>query len=135
MFCGPELFERYSRLKELGLELELEAGSRVARGFADLGFEEFVVLPARKLLSLFRGTLAEIVDDEIEDLIFLPDSEQMIKILQEKGCRLENLCFEDQRRWKLELEKGDGAHLFFEERTLELVLISALQSVLLKNDS
>ena len=48
-----------SKLKDITTQ-DFEAGDRIARGFADLGFEEYLLLPSDKLLSLYTSSTSKL---------------------------------------------------------------------------
>ena len=65
MWSSPALLARCQELRELGLAPVFEAGRRLARGFADLGIEEFCLLSPNKIVSLFTGTVSDLPEDSL----------------------------------------------------------------------
>lgn len=69
------------RLADLGVRPEFEVGERLARGFADLGFEEFCILPGGSLMSLFTGHKSELAESERQFFVKVPDVEELVDML------------------------------------------------------
>jgi hypothetical protein len=90
-------------LRQAGFETELEPGVIVGRGFADLGYELFSVLPGDKLLSLFTGKTSVIDSNERERLFLVPDADDLIKFLQKKLGYALNCQTQDGRSWNVSL--------------------------------
>jgi hypothetical protein len=85
-------------LKQAGYEAEL-SHALVARGFADLGYEAFSVLPGDKLLSLFTGKITPITMDEFQHLFLVPAADDLIQFIQ-RNCGYEINCHTiDGRSW------------------------------------
>lgn len=81
--------------------LPIEPGKRIARGFADLGFEEFVILPAHKLLSIFTGSVTPLDEAEVRRHHFwVPSVDELVQELRTRGADCEALQFVEQRTWK-----------------------------------
>jgi hypothetical protein len=60
MWLSNSLLKSMEQLKELGVEVDLSQGAHVGRGFADLGYEQFVMIADRVTVSLFNGKRGEI---------------------------------------------------------------------------
>lgn len=56
MLYGNSWLKICSQLKDISTQ-HFEAGDRIARGFADLGFEEYLLLPNEKILSLYTASV------------------------------------------------------------------------------
>ena len=61
------------------------AGLRLSRGFADVGYEEFVVLPNGKLMSLFTGQQSEFSSDHRGFFFEVLTIERLIELLSQNG--------------------------------------------------
>jgi hypothetical protein len=57
----------------------------VARGFADVGYESFAVLPGRRLLSLFTGKITPLQEQEAEFFFLVPDVEHLLLRAKEES--------------------------------------------------
>ncbi|MCB0335015.1 MAG: hypothetical protein KDD62_01875 [Bdellovibrionales bacterium] len=102
-------------------------GSVVARGFADLGCEEFLVLPNEGLLSLYSGQVNKSMALGDPQLFVVPDIQQMQEALRELQFDLETLNFVDQRFWELRLKPAHGNELVTcQHERLEEVFLDAL---------
>lgn len=99
----------------------------MGRGFADLGYEEFLVLPGEKLLSLFTGQVSQLNDENRRFLFPIPSVKQLINHIQLAGYDLISVTFEEQRRWKLVMRRsGSSESPTIEHVDLEGVLLEAL---------
>jgi hypothetical protein len=119
--------ERCFALKGAGFSRPFEVSDRVARGFADLGYEEFIVLPADKLLSLFTGKITPLKHEDLPHLFHIPDVDQLLLWLNQHGVDVESINSEDQRNWSViyKSERGVG------EESAPTILV-ALLNLLLK---
>ncbi len=122
MWISPELFKVAEKLKASGYAPALEPGIRVARGFADVGFEEFVILPNGNLMSLFTGEQRPIKDGEIEHLVVVPDVDMITDQLIAHGMNGFHVELLKSNRWSF---VHKGAQLA-EDRELHLVLMKSL---------
>lgn len=101
MWSSAAYLQRCEKLKAAGIHPTAEPGERVARGFADLGYEEFVVLPSGKLLSLFTGEMTKIGAELDEHFFLVPSFERLCQIARELGYDLEPMQYEEQRTFEL----------------------------------
>jgi hypothetical protein len=99
MWCSPEYLRKCQALRDRGVHFPFETGMRLARGFADLGYEEFVILPVGRLLSLFTGQTSEFPDDHRHFFFAVPTFDQLVQYLIQAGYALEALEFCEQRTW------------------------------------
>jgi len=116
-------------LSRLGYRPRLEGGMLIGRGFADLGFEVFVLQPADKLLSLFTSTVSSLPPADSLDRanffhVILVD--EAVNVLLELGSEISSLEFRDKREWFLSLDNGDSPTETYHARDLEQVFIDAL---------
>ncbi|MCB0310453.1 MAG: hypothetical protein KDD42_04420 [Bdellovibrionales bacterium] len=123
--------ERCATLKSLGLSLPCEVGSIVARGFADLGYEAFRVLPGEKLISLFTGKISSSSVTHDRELFVVPDVDLLVQEILRRGFSIESLRFVDQHSWQLRLRPSDSDMLIcVEELELGSVFLSATEQIL-----
>lgn len=125
LLLSPTRLKKCQRLKELGISSHFEVGECLARGFADLGFEQFIVLPASKLLSLLTGSITPLNDSDREHLFLVPDVEQLTQLILEKGGDLRFAEYIDRRTWKIEI-LSNGTTIQKEDRLLWSALIDSL---------
>jgi hypothetical protein len=92
-----------------GFPLYDEVGSLVGRGFADVGYEIFAVLPSGQLLSLLTGQTSRILSEEERAHFFsVPDVDTLIEFLEERACTVESFTRHDSREWHIALSHADG---------------------------
>ena len=124
MSTRNEFLRQCQHLAELGFRPRFEEGMRVARGFADLGFEEFSVVPGEKLVSLFTGSVHDLSDSE--NLFVVPSCDDMVHELVRIGYDVTELRFDEARTWSLTVRPEGGEPVTFERRSLREVLQHAL---------
>ncbi len=102
-------------------------GMRIARGFADVGFEEYSVLTERSMVSLSTGQKGEIPESYRDHFfpIFTPD--EISSALYELGVDIVSLEFVNQRTWRGKFTNG-GADRVIEGKTLNETLLRTLLS-------
>lgn len=136
MWTVPALLAKCEELKRCGMQLPIEAGARVGRGFADLGREEFLVLPSQRLLSLFTGQMSELNDTTREHLFVIPDTDRAIEILRDHGYDISQLEFQNQRTWCLQAVHHQSSEVIrAESATVHGVLLESLLSLSLRQKS
>lgn len=128
MWFSRRHFEVCSDLRTLGLDPRFEPGDVVARGFADLGHEEFQVLPGAKLLSLTAGTVSALSAEQSPHLFWIPSVDETVELLEKRGTACIGVRRIDQREWSVEVQcHGDiEAH---HDTSLHLALLGALRGV------
>jgi len=130
VWSDQKLLEKYQLLSRLGHSSRLEVSELIGRGFADLGFEVFVLLPGDRLLSLFTGstsTLPEVDSPDRSNFFAILSPDQIVDALVELGITIESLTFCDQREWCLRLKLADSSKSdLYYARELEGVLLDAL---------
>ena len=73
----------------------------MARGFADLGYEEFYLLPQNKLVSIYTGENSQYNPAERDFFFLVPDTKQLIAELNSRECEITSLEHQDNREWVL----------------------------------
>jgi len=126
MWFTREHFALCNTLRARGLEPRFEVGDVVARGFADLGFEEFQVLPGPRLLSLTAGTVTQLPDEHRQHFFWIPAVDEAVSILETQGYTVSSLSREDAREWRLSLVHEAGESVEVIARTLHEVVLRAL---------
>ena len=116
-------------LKHAGYKGELGPGTVVARGFADLGFEVFSVLPSDKLLSVFTGKITSLTADEHQHLFVIPDVDDLIRFIQSK-CGYEINCQTiDGRIWSVMAGQNQIAPIIPCSSLLETLIEVAIKTL------
>ena len=101
MLNSNDFLASCSKLGELGLELPVKIGSRVSRGFADLGYEEFYLLPANKLLSIYTAKTSDWLTEHHKFFFVVPDTDQLVQAFQAANLQVE-ISFQ-QSEWLVKL--------------------------------
>lgn len=128
MWFSREQFKVCQELKTWGLQPRFEVGDVVARGFADLGFEEFQVLPGNKVLSLTAGTASPLPHDHLHHFFWIPSVDECVDLLEHAGARCLASERVEQREWRVQVQVADALSVSTNE-SLHLALLLALQSV------
>ena len=129
MWSHPTFLKRCEEWRQKNTEPPLKEGTRIARGFADLGYEEFVLLPGKKLLSLYSGTLTQFPEEHAHFFFPVPSADEMVEDIERKGFDIVSLEYRDQRTWVATMEDCKShKRSVFEGGTLEIVLITALMA-------
>jgi hypothetical protein len=126
VWFSREQFTLCNELRIWGLEPRFEPGDVVARGFADLGFEEFQVLPGPRLLSLTAGTASALPEDHRGHFFWIPSVDEAIELIEVKGAQIELCKREDGRDWVLEMMVNDSCRVTLRSGTLHGVVLLAL---------
>lgn len=126
MWFTRQHFSLCNRLRIHGLEPRFEVGDIVARGFADLGFEEFQVLPGPRLLSLTAGTVTVLPDEHRQHFFWIPSVDEAVTLLETRGYIVSSLHREDAREWRLSLVSAAGEESEAIAQTLHEVVLRAL---------
>lgn len=126
MWFTREHFSLCNTLQTYGLEPRFEVGDVVARGFADLGFEEFQVLPGPRLLSLTAGTVTHLLDEHRQHFFWIPAVDEAVALLETQRYTVASLRREDAREWRLFLRHEMGDEVEVGARTLHEVVLRAL---------
>ncbi len=86
MWYTREHFEIAREAQVWGVLPRFEPGDVVARGFADLGYEEFQVLPGQKLLSLTAGSITSMAGDDTKHFFWIPSIDESFQLLEKQGA-------------------------------------------------
>ena len=101
MLNSNDFLKNCETLKNKGIEFEIKAGQRIARGFADLGYEEFYLLPNNKLVSLFTGKISELQENHKNFFFVVPTIDDLLTKLALLNIQVEKLLFNDDDQWQL----------------------------------
>jgi hypothetical protein len=124
------ILEKSEKLHALGLRCELKPGVKLARKFADLGYEEFLVMPDFRLLSLCTGDCREIVPGEEAHFFVVPSVDFMIERIDVLGYDILRVDYIDRRIWRLEMKSPEGKEIVFEAGRFEDVFMDALYALI-----
>lgn len=104
MWFTREQFEICNEIKRWGLQPRCETGDVVVRGFADLGYEEFQVLPGPKLLSLTAGTTSALPAEYALHLFWIPSVDESIALMEQLGAACITCERKDGREWLVQAQ-------------------------------
>lgn len=99
--------ERCQHLSTLDCRIDITVGVVVARGFADLGFEEYQVVPGPKIISLCTGNCKELPAEEKKNFFVVPTVDFIVTKLGKDGWDIEKIVFDEQRVWRMEIQSED----------------------------
>ena len=83
------------------IQLPIGPGTHVGRGFADLGYEEFLWLPNGQLLSLYTGAQTAFPEGHRDHFFAVPTIDGVIQELSRRGFDVATTEFIDQRQWRI----------------------------------
>jgi hypothetical protein len=98
----------------------------VARGFADLGFEEFQVLPGPRLLSLTAGTASSLPEEHRQHFFWIPSVDEAIELLEARGACIDGCERESGRDWVLKMRTVDSSEAVLRNASLHTLVLLAL---------
>jgi hypothetical protein len=129
MTSGQKFLAKCAALKDKGIHFEFEQGHIVARGYADLGYEEFVLLASNKICSLYSGKISELPEEEKKHFFIVPDQDMMTDKIIKTGLDIESIVFENQRNWKLTVVNTKMKNLVFSGVTVKDVFLECLTNL------
>jgi hypothetical protein len=108
VWSSSSLLQTCHSLYKKGYLKDFEVGDKIARGFADLGFEEFLLISEASLVSILSGNTSALTNKE--HFFLIPSFLQACNLLAE--LQLEPICFEKLlgARWGVKALVHD-AHL------------------------
>lgn len=109
MWSSSEYLEVCKDLHSAGLPLRWEEGQRIGRGYADVGVEEFLLLPGRKLLSLSSGTSSSIVEGHSHFFFWIPSLDECIEEIDRRGWDIQAAIYVERRMWRVTATCGSDA--------------------------
>jgi hypothetical protein len=131
MWKHQSFLKRCAELKQHGYAPEPAPGMRLGRGFADLGVEEFLLLPSGALLSLQRGNQKPLTDDERSHLFCIPSTAECVAEIRRNGYDVETLHYAEQRHWRVAVASEESDVKFeVQSDDLEEAFIMALEKIL-----
>ncbi len=116
-------------LKELGFSLDLSAGGQVARGFADLGYEQFLIMNNGKLLALYTGTITELKPEHQQFFFNVPAVDRLLLELHLLGWDIQTINYRSAMSCEVVLS-ADGQALSFKGESFYAALVEAFKTAL-----
>ncbi len=102
MLASIELLRRCEQLKTTGYFDQWDPPVRIARGYADLGYEEFLLLPGGRLVSLVGGAGSEFPEGHKHLFFQVPGVQEMVERIDRLGFDIADVRYQHQRRWCVE---------------------------------
>jgi hypothetical protein len=135
MLNTKEFLKCCSSLNDAGCLFDWSVGTRLGRGFADFGFEEFYILPRDQVLSIITGKVSQLQEDERNFLFVIPTASQLTDKIDLMNCDVKSLKYTAQKRWLATVERVGGSEPFeVEADSPEQALIGALMLLIKKED-
>jgi hypothetical protein len=112
MWCCNELFRVLESLCSCDndhvreLLTSFEVGDNLIRGFADVGYEEFVLLPSNRLCSKLSGVVKPLDESEMRHFFRIPSLYDWGDLICRLGGTNLNLGTELGSRWRASVEVG-----------------------------
>ena len=130
MWSNPKFLKRCEDLKTRCGEVPFSEGMKIARGFADLGYEEFLLLPGRKLLSLYSGQVTPFPEEHSRFFFEVPTPDEVTDRIVRALWDLDSVRFVDQRSWTARLvHSKSGESREFSAPSIEEVFVEALAGI------
>jgi hypothetical protein len=126
LWSNKEFLLACEELFKAGVHFPFRAGARVARGFADLGHEEFVLLTRERLLSLYNGKGSTLEPEHESFFMVVPNLDELIDALQRLAVDIHIIEFKEQRSWALHLKRETEPCQCFEHADLLCALAQGL---------
>jgi hypothetical protein len=119
--------EACHRLYRRGVLLQMESGDLVARGFADVGVEEFYLLPDRRVLSLTTGEKTDLVSDDRSAFFLIPSVDDIVLEIERHGGSVEQIArAHDGSGWCVTVAHRQGERGTVEAASLFRAMLRAL---------
>ncbi len=96
----PSKLRRAEALHRLGVSFPFDVGTCVARGFADLGAEEFLLTGSGSIVSVFTGESSTLPPDYEKHFFRIPSVDELIDELDRRQIVVKQLTFIEQREWQ-----------------------------------
>lgn len=130
MWSTKEYLAICCQLGEFSLFADWQPGLRIARGYADLGFEEFMLLSETKLLSLINGKISEVIQEDKRHFFVVPTADSLVQEIQRHNYDILELQYLEQRAWVLKLRQVESLQVGFSKGAiLETALARGLLAI------
>lgn len=131
MWSSNAFLQSCERLKSLGFAREFDNGMRIARGFADLGYEEFFFLSGRKIVSIFSGQTSPFPAEHAKFFFWVPAIDVLFEAISSRGFDVERIEHRDQREWVIQVRHAaSGAAEESTHRELDTAAANCLVKIL-----
>lgn len=123
LWSTPVFLKLAQELHRSGIKFPIGPGIKVARGFADLGAEEFIVMPGKKLVSLFTGEKSSMPDDFEDHFFVVPNFESLIEAFHLYHLTIPLVELSDDGSWLVDGSKVESA-----EEAMMSILIKSVET-------
>jgi hypothetical protein len=120
--ASKNILKKCEQLKESGYPCIFEAGLTIARGFADLGYEEFNLLTSSKMVSIYSGQTSLLQEDHQGHFFSVPTCDDLIEFILRRNVTIRALDCREGRDWKIIFD--------FQQQSFELIAVSLLDLML-----
>ena len=132
MHLSNTLLKSLEALKELGFALDLSVGTQIARGFADLGYEQFLLMNNGKLLALYTGTISELKPEHKQFFFNVPSSDRILLELHLLGWDINEVAYRSAMNCEITFSAG-GEPKLFKAESFYAALVAAFKAALEKS--
>jgi hypothetical protein len=132
MWLSNALLKKFQTIKELGLDLPRAAGTQVGRGFADLGFEQFLLTSETAMVSLFNGATSQLPPGHEKFFFWIPSIDELTQRIIESSWTIDSLAHLDGRKWVLKLRSEKGVVVESIHRDLYELFVDAYLGIMKK---
>lgn len=130
MWSHPNFLRLCEELGQRNPEQKLSPGSKIARGFADLGYEEFLLLTGNKLLALYSGQVTQFPEEHRRFFFEVPSPDELVSRIAKLNWDILSLEFIEQRSWKICMKHESSGRLSESlGDTIEETLTTALLTI------
>ena len=124
MELGNSYLERCEAAGRGGFPLLCEVGDLIGRGFADVGYEVFAVLPGDRLISVLTGEQTSFQEADTRHYFSVPEVDSIIQVLESSGDKVLSVERRDAREWHVQVETQEGQISDHADENLSLCLLS-----------
>ena len=103
------VLDRCFEIQKHEVVFRLFPGAHIARGFADVGYEEFCFLPNERIVSLFTGSITELREEDRRFFFVVPTVDMVREELDRRGWDIVRLESPERRGWILEARHESSA--------------------------
>lgn len=120
--------ERCEAARRDGFPLLHDVGDVIGRGFADIGYELFVVLPGERILSLLTGEKSHLQPADEQHYFSVPTADTVVEILESTGNVFVEGTRPESREWIVKIQLKNGEEKACSDSSLVLALLKAFSA-------
>ena len=134
MLASPDFIPLVVKLGQSDLFRVFKPGSHLLRGYADLGHEEFVLVSAGKLVSLYTGVTSTLPEGHEHFFHQVPTIDEISDLILRQDFDIKDVVYAEQRSWKISAEHIDSKKIVTaEHKEFECAMALLLLSILGKS--